>query len=338
MLDLIAKHRSISFIGMSKNAGKTTTLNYFINKARGDLTLGLSSIGRDGETTDRVTGTYKPRIYIYSGTIVTTASACLKLSDATLEILEVTDISTPMGPIVISRAVTDGFIELAGPSTNYQTKQVIEKMFDYGADKVFVDGALSRKSFASPSVAEATILSTGAAISNNFNRVIEETVHSYQMLTIDPYPDDAMCKRLSSLGSDTMLLDRDEEIYFAEDMTIIGNEKLIAEQIHDRTKIIYTKGAVTDAFVDRLLRNNTLRSEPAILVDDGTKIFVSKSNISRLRVKGIGLYVLSAIDVVGITVNPFSANDYSIGSEQMIDALKKYIPIPIFDVMDGRMR
>lgn len=337
MLDLIAKHRSISFIGMSKNAGKTTTLNFFINEARGKFALGLSSIGRDGETTDRVTGTYKPRIYIYSGTIVTTAAACLKLSDATLEILEVTDINTPMGAIVISRAVTDGFIELAGPSTNHQTKQVIQKMFAYGAEKVFVDGALSRKSFASPSVADATIMSTGAAISNNFTKVIEETVHSYEMLTIDSYKDEKLKQRLSELEADTVLLDQEDNILFSEERTIIGNEQTISEQITEQTKIIYTKGAITDAFVDLMLRRLKLKARPSILVDDGTKIFVSKSNIARLKAKGIGLYVLSEINVVGITVNPFSANDYSINAKQMIQALQKYIAIPIFDVMDRGM-
>lgn len=334
MLDLIAPYRSVSFIGMSKNAGKTTTLNFFINEARGNFTLGLSSIGRDGESTDRVTGTFKPRIYIYAGTIVTTAAACLKLSDATLEILEVTDINTPMGVIVISRAVTDGYIELAGPSTNYQTKYVIERMFSYGADKVFVDGALSRKSFASPSVADATIMSTGAAISNNFNRIIEDTVHSYRMLTIEEYQESKIREKLFSIDSDVVLLDRNDEILFQDRMTIIGNEKMIAEKIEENTKIIYTKGAITDAFVDLLLRSLKIKSKPTIIVDDGTKIFISKSNIARLKTKGIGLYVLNAINVVGITVNPYSANDYSIDSGQITAALEKYIKIPVFDVMN----
>ena len=32
MVDIVSKYRSVSFIGMSKNAGKTTTLNFFIEK------------------------------------------------------------------------------------------------------------------------------------------------------------------------------------------------------------------------------------------------------------------------------------------------------------------
>ena len=119
---ILEKYNSISFIGMSKNAGKTTTLNYFIDKTRGKYTLGLSSIGRDGETVDRVTQTEKPRVYIYAGTIVATSANCYKLSDATLEIIHVTNINTPLGRIIIARAVTDGYVEIAGPSTTYDMK------------------------------------------------------------------------------------------------------------------------------------------------------------------------------------------------------------------------
>ncbi len=333
MLEIIDKYQSVSFIGMSKNAGKTTTLNYFIDEARGKYTLGLSSIGRDGETVDRVTGTSKPRIYIYSGTIVTTAAACLKLSDATLEILEVTDISTPMGNIVISRAISDGYIELAGPSTNYQTKQVVEKMFGYGAKKVFVDGALSRKSFASPSVAEATILSTGASISSNYHKIVEETLHSYQLLTIDRISDEKILAQLWSNDHDVILFG-EEKIQFQSDKTILGHEKEIVEQIDEDTKIIYTKGAITDSFVDHMLRTLPLKARPNLLVEDGTKLFLSRSNTSRLKTRGIQLLCVQPINVVGITVNPFSTHDYSVDPKMMISGLKKYINVPIFDVMD----
>ena len=333
MLDLIDEYSSVSFIGMSKNAGKTTTLNFFIDEARGRYTLGLSSIGRDGETVDRVTGTSKPRIYIYSGTLITTAAACLKLSDATLEILEITDINTPMGEVVISRAVTDGYIELAGPSTNYQTKQVVEKMFQYGAQKVFVDGALSRKSFASPSVAEATILSTGASISSNYHKIVEETLHSYELLTVDDFRDEDALKELETCGADVILLE-ENGIQKQFHQTILGNEKMIIEQITEDTTVIYTKGAITDSFVDGMLRALPLKAKPSILVEDGTKYFISRSNTARLKTRGVKLFCIQPINVVGITVNPFSTNDYAVDSKKVISGLKKYINVLIFDVMD----
>ena len=56
---------------MAKNAGKTTALNYLLEEAMDEgLRLGVTSTGRDGEGTDVVTGTDKPRVFLDTDTIV----------------------------------------------------------------------------------------------------------------------------------------------------------------------------------------------------------------------------------------------------------------------------
>ena len=146
--DLIAPYRSISIIGMCKNAGKTTVLNSIIRQYAGcGETLALTSIGRDGEDQDLVTGTKKPGIFVAEGTLIATASELvLQRCDVTREILDTTGISTPMGDVVLFRARSDGAVQLAGPSINSQLAQVREDFFRFGADRVLIDGALSRKS------------------------------------------------------------------------------------------------------------------------------------------------------------------------------------------------
>lgn len=335
IFDIIDRYQSISFIGMSKNAGKTTTLNYFITKARGKTTLGLSSVGRDGESLDRVTGTEKPKIYVYTGTIIATASTCLKLSDATLEILEITDFTTPMGKIVIARAITDGFIELAGPSTNWQTTVVMEKMFHYGAQKIFIDGAISRKSLASPSVAEATIMSTGASFAKTIHVIARETTHSYKLLTTPKCFDASILEKIKDNRAYTIVVDLENNITFCDNSTIIGNEKLISNYINDQTKFIYTSGAITDSFLEILLRNTRLRANLSIVAHDGTKLFISQENMSRIVSRKWTLCVTNIINLIAVTVNPFSASDYSIDSELIIRELRKTMNIPIFDVKRG---
>ena len=49
--------KTMSIVGMCKNAGKTTMLNWLLTQGHLQGTLGLTSIGRDGESTDIVTGT-----------------------------------------------------------------------------------------------------------------------------------------------------------------------------------------------------------------------------------------------------------------------------------------
>ena len=100
--------KTMSIVGMCKNAGKTTMLNWLLTAGHLRGTLGLTSIGRDGESTDVVTGTEKPGIFVREGTLIATAKDMLRLGDVTKEILMTTGIPTPLGEVVIMRARSAG--------------------------------------------------------------------------------------------------------------------------------------------------------------------------------------------------------------------------------------
>ena len=76
LLQLLNGVQTMSIVGMCKNAGKTTMLNWMLHHDRLQGTLGLTSIGRDGESTDVVTGTEKPGIFVREGTLIATARIC----------------------------------------------------------------------------------------------------------------------------------------------------------------------------------------------------------------------------------------------------------------------
>ena len=70
----ILKHRSVSIVGLAKNAGKTECLNYIIRRLPTDyFNVAVTSIGIDGETTDQVTGTAKPEITVREGMFFATS-------------------------------------------------------------------------------------------------------------------------------------------------------------------------------------------------------------------------------------------------------------------------
>ena len=97
LLQLLNGVQTMSIVGMCKNAGKTTMLNWMLHHDRLQGTLGLTSIGRDGESTDVVTGTEKPGIFVREGTLIATAKDMLRLGDTTLEIMETTGIPHAAG-------------------------------------------------------------------------------------------------------------------------------------------------------------------------------------------------------------------------------------------------
>jgi hypothetical protein len=114
-LNNITKYSVVSIIGLSKNVSKTTTLNYLIKNLK-EYQLGLTSIGRDGEKYDVITQLPKPRIFIKKGTILATARQSFEASEVEMELLKTTQYNTPLGEVLILKALNDGFVELAGPS------------------------------------------------------------------------------------------------------------------------------------------------------------------------------------------------------------------------------
>ncbi len=94
LLALVGDASPVTVIGLCKNAGKTTAMRRLMAEL-GEECLGLTSVGRDGECTDLVTGTEKPDLYLKKGDLFATARGMLTLCDATLEVVDLTDVMTP---------------------------------------------------------------------------------------------------------------------------------------------------------------------------------------------------------------------------------------------------
>jgi len=170
--------RVVSVIGLVKNAGKTTVLNALLNEIYSDGSIAapaVTSVGRDGESTDVVTGTFKPGIFIHTGSLVATASELLKYSDFTKEILISTNVNTPLGEVFVLRARSGGAVQLGGPSMTEQLKVLNQQFFALGADCILIDGAAGRRSLGAATVADGAILCSGASLDRSMEKVAEET-------------------------------------------------------------------------------------------------------------------------------------------------------------------
>ena len=101
---------------MAKNAGKTTALNYLIEEADDEgITLGITSTGRDGETQDLVTGTEKPKVFLYEDTIVSVPTQLYDSAEAGLEIIKKSDYRTSIGDLLLCRVADSAMCRLQVP-------------------------------------------------------------------------------------------------------------------------------------------------------------------------------------------------------------------------------
>ncbi|MGL5312572.1 MAG: hypothetical protein ACRC92_04935 [Peptostreptococcaceae bacterium] len=336
MIDIIKeikKYKSLSIVGNYKNVGKTTTLNYILNKAKGDITLGLTSIGVDGEKEDIVTTTPKPRIYVNKGSIIATAKNCVLKSDITKEILETTNINTPLGKIVIFKALSDGFVELAGPSRNSGIKYICNRLNELGSELAIVDGALSRKTLASPSITEATIFCSGAVLNSDINKVVDQIIFEVELMSIENIDDEKLMDIYEDLEDyKVCIINKDYSYRNLNLKTTLNSQDDIIENLDDNSKYILVNGIVVNSFIEGLIKNTDKYKGKTILVKDGTKIFLDKLIYNKFIALGGSIKVIDKINLLGISINPTSINGYSFCSEEFQSKLKERTTLQVFNV------
>lgn len=295
--------RSMSIVGMCKNAGKTTMLNWLLAHSGRSRVLGLTSIGRDGESTDVVTGTEKPSIFVPAGTLIATAKDMLWLGDVTKEILVSTGIPTPLGEVIIMRARSDGYVQLAGPSITTQLKSVSQTFFDLGAEQSIIDGALGRKSLGARQVAEGIVLCTGASYHMRMEKVIADTVSIYRIMN----------------------LPKAQTVPAAPEGTL---EQCLKEQ----GEALVT-GALTDSMVLPLLRAGVLRKN-RLVVADPSKVLLSPDTLDKMQLREVRLETAEAARTLCITVNPVSAYGWKFDKDEFRARLQEAVDVPVINVKE----
>jgi len=333
LLDVIKKYKVISIIGLSKNVSKTTSLNHIIKLLKNKYTIGVTSIGRDGEPYDAITELPKPKIIIEEGTIFATAEDSLKNSDIDAELIKGTDFTTPLGIINIYKALTKGYVELAGPSMNKQLKDLCNDMLKIGCDVIFIDGAFDRRSFATPLISDATILSTGASVSRNMKTVVDQTSHIYDLFTLDVVKDDKIRKISKDilLTAQVGILNDDYSTNKLGESTALGSSKAIFNQLTKGAKYLVIKGAITDSILDEYIINKKVK-DLTVIATDPTKLFISKQVFYKFIKKKGRLKVLDRINLIAITVNPTSPLGYDFENNQFMRLLQERINVPIFNL------
>lgn len=136
----------VTFIsGSSKNAGKTTFLNYLLPLLRKEGIFAFLTIGIDGERKDHIFCTDKPQIETLVGDYLLTSENLMIKSDALFEVLQVFPWKTVLGKLLFLKTRRSGLIELAGPENNKQLGQIIEYIrTDCRIESILIDGAVNR--------------------------------------------------------------------------------------------------------------------------------------------------------------------------------------------------
>lgn len=327
------KYKTLSIVGMAKNAGKTTALNFLIEEAMDEgIVLGITSTGRDGESVDLVTGTEKPRVFLDSGTIVSIPKQLYELADAGLEILKMSKYSTALGPLLLCRVAESGYVQIAGPVSTADHKEMCKEMLELGAEIIIIDGAIDRKSIASPETSDAIILATGAVLSRSMNRVVDETVHTLELYSLPIIEKKFIRKTIEDKNAnDNVIIFSGEKMNQLDLKTGLGASRIINDAIDENVDHVYIPGALTSSVIADIHPKKFKKVK--FVLKDPTKIFIDSIKWGQLKKQGFCVEVLKNIDVAAITVNPYAPLGYSFEHKALIEAMEEAVgSVPVVDV------
>jgi hypothetical protein len=334
--------QSLAIIGLSKNAGKTTCLNHIVAAWQDSAQarpLALTSIGRDGESEDVLSGYEKPRIYIPTGTLIASAEGALQRSDALLEILELSNIRTAFGEVIVCRALSDGYVELAGPSATEEMRIIENLMRQNEPNCLFIiDGALSRRSQAGSGVSEAVFLCVSVETSTNPEILADRTSFALNLLQTPALPEETAILLAHTIKAhpkkrSIMLNGKRSNLIVStlDTPALVGYGKDIANAVKPETRFMYLKGAMTDQVIQELL-SETNFTNLTLVVEDGTRLFIKPGSFQKLHDRKVDLAVLNPMDVRLVCLNPTCANGQNLDSQLYLAEMRKKLPIPVVDL------
>lgn len=304
----ILKHRSVSIVGLAKNAGKTECLNYILKRLPLDyFNVAVTSIGIDGETTDQVTGTAKPEITVREGMFFATSEKHFRQKRPLSELYDVGEEDTALGRVVTAKALQDGKVLLSGPSSAAALKRWMRSLKGFGIDLILIDGALSRLSTASPAVSEAMVLSTGAAYSANIRELVAKTAFVVEMIRLPLYAGPEPDLRVSSFSS--------------PDAAVLKG-----------CRVIEVEGALTDRLL-QMAKNAGGEGDIELVVGDFTKVFCSQELYRAFVRRGGRISVRMKSELLAVCVNPVAPNGIVLDSDTLCRELSMKIGLPVYDIV-----
>ena len=309
LVDDVLRYNSVSIVGTAKNTGKTVCLNYLLRNIPSAISAGVTSIGVDGESTDAVTNTSKPEVFLKQGMYFNTSETHYRDRQLVSEIVGLSTISSSLGRYVTARVICDGNIKLSGPSSINDLIEWKNKAKQLPISLFLIDGAASRLSSASPYATDAFILCTGAAAYPKVETLVQQTEYIVYLSQIDE-------------------IEREE----LEQSQCISSFEEVKDIFPLKKKCYTITGALTDKLVNIVLKQES--SGVTLVVKDFTKLFVSKEVYHRFIKKGCRLAVEKKAKLIAVCINPTSPYGNSMISSNVRKLLSLKVNVPVIDIFD----
>jgi hypothetical protein len=341
--ELTSTSRRLALVGLAKNTGKTVTLGALLRELEAQgRRVGVTSVGRDGEERDAIDASIeKPRVRLAAGSLVASTDGLLRASGLERELLEQTDVRTPLGRVLLVRLRESGEVEVAGPSAAEQVRAVSDAMLAHGAEQVLIDGAVDRRAASSPQVADGLVMATGAVLARDVEQIVSQTKDAVELVQL-PLLDagsavGARLRELAHAGVSALVGEQEEPFVLHERFVLSAQDEQVTALLDGRPAAhhLLVAGALPERFLNSLLRPLRRRErELCVVALDPTRVFLWKHGPSWYESQGVRLRAVRGIDLRALTVNPIAPRSHEFDSSDLRRALARALPrLTVLDVM-----
>ena len=330
-VEKLCNYRNLSIVGLEKNTGKTVCLNYILGRLHQlCVSTAVTSIGVDGEQVDSVYATAKPEITLYKDMQFITSHKHYLQRRLVSKIIAVDERHTALGQLVTGQVLNPGRIILSGAATTGLLKQQLAQFRNSNVQLSIVDGALSRLSLASPTVTDAMILATGAAVSPNLQQLISRTRFVYRLINLPEAPE-ILRQRLSTADKGLWIVDSDMDVHNLgiQSVFLLGPDD---KSLFTQGNTLFVSGAVSNRLLKYLSTLPNIK-DIVLIVRDFTKLFISPDAYADFSRRGGTIQVLQRSHLTAVCLNPTSPQGYTLNSNEACRQLSEALQCPVYDVM-----
>lgn len=325
-IELPSDSSTVAFVGTAKNSGKTTTLNWLLARAvDAGRTVGLVSIGVDGEEIDAIADLAKPQIHLPEGHWIATAADAFERSTARFDFVRQLEMSTPLGAVFVATTRDAGEVLLAGLRHRADLIRARDALSACGADLVFIDGAYGRSVAADGRIAEGGVLATGAVLGQSVDEVVEATRPLVGRMRLDA-PEDAELVETGrrALEREALVVFADGEMHELTETSALFGLGSIRDRFGDELAGLAIPGAVTDRVVDELLSFPT--AERRLIVASPAAVQLGAEAWARLTGSPWRVRTMHPVRLLGVTANPVAPRGRQLAPDELVEGLREAFP------------
>jgi len=314
----------ITIAGLSKNAGKTSFLNYLIKSYQSPYQLAITTTGHDGEDTDFLTGLKKPKIKLKAGNYFTTIASVIKNHPGSVRLIKKLSVSVLSQAIFLAQTVENIETEIFGALHMEDQIKLCHEIQAENIPYIIIDGSLDRKSVAlSPEVNQIVLVAS--PVVGNIEQLSKQLTQLYCLSRIP-------CSDIHIADDNCFSYQINQKMLKTEIHSFFKNETELLAILKYHPDIIYIPGAITDHVMNRF-KNIFNEFQGTLIIKHPLHLMCNPFHLELLLKKNIKS--LHPFPLNAFILNSYSVDNNHLHSDILLNSIQTLFQnIPVIDIQN----